>query len=90
MSKMQIKFNIKEIIHKFERKLDKLSGDIIDIKLRLREVETKLDSEFSASKEDIKKTKSSQKAQIWTLIGGLITAIAGFITVVGRFIFSQL
>ena len=90
MSNMQIKFSIKEIIYKFWRKLDNLSKQIEDIELRLTEVETKLNSELSASKQESEKIRGSQKAQIWTLIGGLITAMAGFLTVVGRFIFSQL
>lgn len=76
--------------HKLEQldnKINLLSNGVTDINLRLTKVETKLDSEFSASKEDIKEIKGSQKAQIWTLIGVLITAVAGFLVAVGRSIF---
>ncbi len=38
--------------------------------------------------EQVKEIKGSQQAQIWTLIGILITAVAGFLVAVGRFVFS--
>ncbi len=112
MSNIQIESDLKEILNKFDQKLDKLdnkidqlrgdfdqkldkldnkinvlSNNVTDINLRLTKVETKLDSEFSASKSDIKEIKGSQKAQIWTLIGVLITAVAGFLVTVGRSVF---
>ena len=72
------------IDQKFEQKFDHLQKDVTDINLRLTKVETKLDSTV----EDIKEIKGSQKAQIWTLIGVLITAVGGFIVAVGRSVFS--
>ena len=93
MCNIKTKFSIKEVVNKinqkfdkFERKLDNLSEKIKDIDLRLTKVETKLDSELLASKEENKKIQGSQKAQIWTLIGGLITAVVGFLSVVVRLI----
>ena len=74
-------------LDKFDNKIDKLSDDVTDINLRLTKVETKLDSEFSTFKEDIKDIKGSQKAQIWALIGILITAVGGFIVAVGKVVF---
>jgi tetrahydromethanopterin S-methyltransferase subunit G len=95
MSNIQIESNLKEILNKldqkldnidnkFEKKLDNLQKDVTDINLRLTKVETKLDSTV----EDIKEIKGSQKAQIWTLIGVLITAVGGFLVAVGRSLFS--
>ena len=47
-----------------------------------------LDSDIPTIKEDIKEIKGSQKAQIWTLIGILITAVGGFIVAVDRSVLS--
>lgn len=80
MSNIQIESDLKEILNKLDGKLDNLQKDVTDINLRLTRVETKLDGTL----EDIKEIKGSQKAQIWTLIGVLITAVGGFIVAVGR------
>ncbi|MDJ0691117.1 MAG: hemolysin XhlA family protein [Xenococcaceae cyanobacterium MO_188.B32] len=80
MSNIQIESDLKEILNKLDGKLDNLQKDVTDINLRLTKVETKLDSSI----EDIREIKGSQKAQIWTLIGILITAVGGFIVAVGR------
>ena len=44
--------------------------------------------ELDNVKEDIKEIKGSQRAQIWTLIGVLITAVGGFIIAVARSVLS--
>ncbi|MGL5793297.1 MAG: hemolysin XhlA family protein [Waterburya sp.] len=80
MSNIQIESDLKEILNKIDGKLDNLQKDFTDINLRLTKVETKLDSTV----EDIKEIKGSQKAQIWTLRGILITAVGGFVVAVGR------
>lgn len=84
MSNIQIESDLKEILNKLDGKLDNLQKDVTDINLRLTKVETKLDSTV----EDIKEIKGSQKAQIWTLIGVLITAVGGFVLAVGRSVLS--
>lgn len=84
MSNIQIESDLKEILNKLDGKLDNLQKDVTDINLRLTRVETKLDSTV----EDIKEIKGSSKAQIWTLIGVLITAVGGFIVAVGRSVLS--
>ncbi len=95
MSNIQIESDLKEILNKFEQKLDHIDNkfeqkldhiqkDVTDINLRLTKVETKLDGTV----EDIKEIKGSQKAQIWTLIGVLITAVGGFVVAVGRSVLS--
>jgi tetrahydromethanopterin S-methyltransferase subunit G len=95
MGNIQIESDLKEILNKldqkldhidnkFEQKLDHLQKDVTDINLRLTKVETKLDSTV----EDIKEIKGSQQAQIWALIGVLITAVGGFLVAVGRSFFS--
>jgi hypothetical protein len=40
-------------------------------------------------KTDLKEIESSQKAQIWTIIGILATAVGGFLIAVGRFLISS-
>lgn len=44
--------------------------------------------EIDNLKQDVNAIKSSQQAQIWTLIGILITAVGGFLVAVGRFVIS--
>jgi t-SNARE complex subunit (syntaxin) len=84
MSNIQIESDLKEILNKFEQKLDNIQKDVTDINLRLTKVETKLDGTV----KDIQEIKGSQKAQIWTLIGVLITAVGGFVVAVRRSVFS--
>ncbi len=78
-------------LDKLDNKIDKLSDDVTDINLRLTKVETKLDEgvmpRLDALSTEIKDIKGSQKAQIWTLIGILITAVGGFIVAVGKVVF---
>jgi hypothetical protein len=89
---IQIESDLKEILGQINHKLDKLSEDVTDINLRLTKVETKLDEgvvpRLDALSSEIKEIKGSQQAQIWTLIGILITAIGGFLVAVGRFVIS--
>lgn len=70
MSNIQIETDLKEILNKMDSKLDNLQKDVTDINLRLTKVETLLDGTV----ESIKDIKGSQKAQIWTLIGILISS----------------
>jgi copper chaperone CopZ len=90
MSNIQIESDLKEILNKLDGKLDNLQKDVTDINLRLTKVETKLDSGI----EDLREIKGelplsgAQKAQIWTLIGILFTAVGGFIVAVGRPVLS--
>ncbi len=84
MSNIQIESDLKEILNKFEQKLDHIQKDVTDINLRLTKVETKLDGTV----QDIKQIKGSQEAQIWTLIGVLITAVGDFVVAVGRSVLS--
>jgi chromosome segregation ATPase len=91
MSNIQIESDLKEILNKLDGKLDSLQKDVTDLKLSQAEVKgdiKRLDSNISTIKEDIKEIRGSQKAQIWTLIGVLITAVGGFIMAVGRSVLS--
>jgi len=91
MSNIQIETDLKEILRELKEgqkailtKIDNLDHKVDDIDKRLVRVETKLDSTV----DDIKEIKGSQKAQIWTLIGILITAVGGFLVAVGRSVFA--
>ena len=95
---IQIESDLKEILERIEKRFDKvdekfdkvdqrfeeLGKAVHNIDGRLIKVETKLDNAV----DDIKEIKRSQQAQIWTLIGILITAIGGFLVAVGRFVIS--
>ncbi|MFM2315224.1 MAG: hypothetical protein RLZZ04_4500 [Cyanobacteriota bacterium] len=91
MSNIQIETDLKEILQELKegqkailKKVEETNNKVEDIDKRLVRVETKLDGTL----EDIKEIKGSQKAQIWALIGVLITAVGGFIVAVGRSVFS--
>ena len=93
MSNIQIETDLKEILQELKegqkailKKVEETNNKVEDIDKRLVRVETKLDGTL----EDIKEIKGSQKAQIWTLIGVLITAVGGFIVAVGRSVLSFL
>ncbi|MGV2831660.1 hemolysin XhlA family protein [Myxosarcina sp. GI1(2024)] len=87
MSNIQIETDLKEILRELKEgqkailnKVEETNNKVEDIDKRLVRVETKLDGTV----EDIKEIKGSQKAQIWSLIGILITAVGGFVVAVGR------
>ncbi|NES01350.1 MAG: hypothetical protein F6J86_47625 [Symploca sp. SIO1B1] len=63
---------------------DKINERLSNLEKSQTKVETRLDS----IEIDVKELKGSSKAQIWTLIGILITAVGGFLVAVGRFVIS--
>ncbi|MFM6326122.1 MAG: hypothetical protein ACKPKE_10165 [Microcystis panniformis] len=75
-----IEQDLKEILGSINQKLDNLQKDVMDIKIvqvRLEEKVDSLEKDIEGVKEDTKELKCSQKAQIWTLIGILGTALIG-------------
>ena len=91
MSNIQIETDLKEILQELKNgqkeilnKVEETNKRVEDIDKRLVRVETKLESELPTLQKGIDEIKGSQKAQIWTLIGILITAVGGFIVAVGR------
>lgn len=90
MSNIQIESDLKDILNKFDQKLDNIQKDVTELKIGQTEIKgdiKRLDSDISTLKDNIHDIKGSQKAQIWTLIGVLITAVAGFIVAVGKVVF---
>jgi tetrahydromethanopterin S-methyltransferase subunit B len=92
---ISIESDLKEILERIEKRFDKvdekfeeLGKTVNDMNLRLTKVETKLDSELPTLQKGVDEIKGSQKAQIWTLIGILITAVTGFLLAVGKFVIS--
>ncbi len=55
-----------------------IAGEIAGVKIELAEVKT----EVKGIKEDVIELKGSSKAQIWTLIGILLTAVGGFLVAI--------
>ncbi len=83
-----IESGLKEILEKLDRRFDYLTSevsgirtDVTAISVEMATVKTKLDD----IKGNIKEVKGSQKAQIWTLICILGSALLGTVT---RFIIS--
>ncbi len=101
MSNIQIETDLKDILNKldqkldqmdskFEQRLEKLSAEVVELKVGQSEIKGELKAlrtDVSNNQENIREIKGSQKAQIWTLIGILITAVGGFIVAVGRLAF---
>ena len=95
MSNIQIETDLKEILQELKdgqkailNKVEETNKRVEEIDKRLVRVETKLESELPTLQKDIDESKGSQKAQIWTLIGILITAVDGSIVAVGRYVLS--
>jgi chromosome segregation ATPase len=68
-----VETDLKEILTQIDRKLDKLDERIG----RLEIGQAEMRSDLNTLKEDSKDLKIAQRAQIWTLIGILGTAIIG-------------
>lgn len=97
-----IETDLAQILGQINNKLDKLSTDVTDLKVGQAEIKgslqrfetefrgeiKRLETKIDSNNENIKEIKGSQRAQIWTLIGILITAVGGFIAAVGRSVFS--
>ena len=85
-----IQTDLAQVLGQINQKLDKLSENVTELKIGQAEIKgdiKRLDSDISAIKEDIKDIKGSQKAQIWTLIGIVITAVIGLIGALGKMVF---
>ncbi|GBF81015.1 hypothetical protein AsFPU1_2424 [Aphanothece sacrum FPU1] len=82
-----IEQDLKEYLGKFdqrfdrlEQKLEKIDNRLTNLEVGQARLEEKVDSlekDIESVKEDTKELKGSQKAQIWTLIGILGTALLG-------------
>lgn len=68
-----VETDLKEILIKIDQKLDKLDERICRLEVGQAEMRTDLNT----LKEDSKDLKIAQRAQIWTLIGILGTAVIG-------------
>ncbi len=87
------KDKLDKIDKKFEDKLDTLQKDVNTKLEKLNTIEVKLtaiDTEVKNLNQDVTELKGSTKAQIWTLIGILVTAVSGFLVAVARFVFYPL
>ncbi|MGK7874569.1 MAG: hypothetical protein AB4426_15045 [Xenococcaceae cyanobacterium] len=85
-----IEQDLKEYLARFETKLDDLAKDVNGLKIEVATVKTKVEGvekEITGLKDDIKDIKSSQKNQIWALIGILGTALVGTVL---RFILTAI
>lgn len=75
-----IEQDLKEIFGEIKQKLEKIDDRLTGIEIgqaKLGEKVEGLESDLADLKENIKELKGSQKAQIWTLIGIVGTALLG-------------
>ncbi|NEP54837.1 MAG: hypothetical protein F6K65_41060 [Moorea sp. SIO3C2] len=79
-----ITYTLEEVLKDINGKLYSLQKDVNKINETLIKVEIQVD----AVATDVKELKGSTKAQIWTLIGILVTAVGGFLVAVGRVVIS--
>ncbi|MDJ0662379.1 MAG: hemolysin XhlA family protein [Crocosphaera sp.] len=70
---IQVTTDLSELLGKINDKLDNLQKDVTELKIG----QARLESDVSTLREDVKELKGSSKAQIWTLIGILATAVIG-------------
>ncbi len=95
-----VTYPIAEVLKRIEYKIDnnqkEIKQDIKDLNTKLEKlntVEVKLaaiETEVKSLNKDVTELKGSTKAQIWTLIGILVTAVSGFLVAVARFVFYPL
>jgi chromosome segregation ATPase len=95
---VMIEQSLEKILTEISQKLENVQKDVTDIKIQLTEAKgerqvlkveiNSVRGEINSVKEDVKEIKRSQQAQIWTIIGILITAVRGFLVAVGRFVIS--
>jgi len=77
-----IEQDLKEILGEINQKLEKLDNRLNSLEIgqaRLEEKVDGLEKDIESLKDDKQEIKGSQKAQIWTLIGILGTALLGTI-----------
>ncbi len=72
---IQVTTDLSELLGQINKKLEKIDERLTKIEVS----QAKLESDVSTLKEDVKELKGSTKAQIWTLIGILGTAVIGTI-----------
>jgi archaellum component FlaC len=98
---IQISTDLSKILERIDQRLERMEQDITVLKIgqtrleekleigqaRLEEKVESLKTEIGNVKEDIKEIKGSQKAQIWTLIGILGSAV---VATVIRFVITTL
>lgn len=99
---ISVSYSLEDILKRIEDKidnnhkdvnqrLDKIDDRFIKIDERLNNLEkgqAKLEAKLEAIDTDVKELRGSSRAQIWTLIGILTTAVAGFLVAVGRFVIA--
>ncbi|MEM9275812.1 MAG: hypothetical protein AAGA80_23060 [Cyanobacteria bacterium P01_F01_bin.143] len=74
------KLDLQEILGKIDHRL----GELEKAQMIIENDIDNLVEDIDRIEEENKETKESQRAQIWTLIGVLITAVGGFLVAVGR------
>lgn len=91
MSNQIIEVDLKEIFtelkdgqNKILEKIEALDSKVESIDKRLVKVETTLENKFPEIDKKLDSLAGQQTAQIWTLIGILVTAVGGFLVAVAR------
>lgn len=89
-SPVTVTYSLEEILSRIEGKIDDLKADGAKLSEQIKNLEiaqARIEERLTAVTKDVTEIKGSQKAQIWTLIGVLGTAVVG--TVI-RFVITAL
>lgn len=70
-----IESDLKEILARFESKLDNLQKDFTELKLEVTKDLTEIKTKVSNLEKDVADLKGTQKAQVWAIISLLGIAV---------------
>jgi ElaB/YqjD/DUF883 family membrane-anchored ribosome-binding protein len=75
--------NLNDFRKESNQKLDKIDERLTKLEI----AQVRMEANITTLDRDVREIKGTQKAQIWALIGTMMTAILGILTALGRLIF---
>lgn len=84
MSNPIIETDLKEVLKELKNGQEKILNRVNEIDKRLVKVETVLEEKLPEIDKKLDRLGGQQTAQIWTLIGVLVTAVGGFVVAIAR------
>jgi archaellum component FlaC len=88
-----VEIKLEDVLTKIDNRLERIEGELTDIKVSQAQIKGDLatfqaevkgnlntiKTELTLTREDVKDLKSSQRTQIWTLIGLITTVIPAIV-----------
>jgi|694.fasta_scaffold155381_3 predicted nucleic acid-binding Zn-ribbon protein len=88
-----VEIKLEDVLTKIDNRLERIEGELTDIKVSQAQIKGDLatfqaevkgnlntiKTELTLTREDVKDLKSSQRTQIWTLIGLITTVITAIV-----------